>query len=96
MRVFSAFQHFHIYYYFFNKFIYILFIFGCVGSSLLLTLRCAGATLGCGAKASHCGGFCCCGAWALGMQASVVVAHGLSSCSSQALERKLSSCGVPA
>ena len=32
----------------------------------------------CGAQVSHCGGFSCCGAWALGTQASVVVAHGLS------------------
>ena len=53
----------------FNKFIY-LFIFSCVGSSLLcsgfLYLRRAGATLHCGAQASHCGGFSCCGARALG------------------------------
>ena len=49
----------------FYKFIY-LFMFGCVGSSLLcvgfLSLRRAGATLRCGARASHCGGFSCCGA----------------------------------
>ena len=32
------------------------------------------------------GGFSCCGAWALGAGASVVAAHGLSSCSSRALE----------
>ena len=32
----------------------------------------------CGAWASHCGGFSCCRAWALGMQASVVVAHRFS------------------
>ena len=49
-----------------------------------------GAALRCGAWASHCGGFSCCGARALGMQASVVVACGLSSCGSQALERRLS------
>ena len=36
-----------------------------------------------------------CGAWALGVQASVVAAHGLSSCSTQALEHAgFSSCGV--
>ena len=37
------------------------------------------ATLGlcCDVQASHCGGFSCCGAWALGMLASVVVARGL-------------------
>ena len=37
-----------------------------------------GATLPCGVRASHCGGFSCCGAWTLGTWASVVVAHGLS------------------
>ena len=52
-----------------------------------------GATLRCGAQASHFGGFSCCGAQALGMQASVAVARGLSSCGLQALERRLSSCG---
>ena len=31
-----------------------------------------------------------------GMWASVIVAHGLSSCGSQALERRLSSCGAGA
>ena len=36
-----------------------------------------GATLRCSAQASHCGGFSCCGAWALGARASVVVARGL-------------------
>ena len=65
---------------FFNKFIY-LFIFGCVGSLLLqagfLWLRRAGATLRCGVQASHCSGFSCCGARALGVRASVVVAYGL-------------------
>ena len=54
----------------------------------------AGATLCCGARASHCGGFSCCGARALGAWASVVVACGLSSCGSQAVERRLSSCGA--
>ena len=36
-----------------------------------------GATLRCGARASHCGGFSCCKARALSARASVVVAHGL-------------------
>ena len=74
----------------------ILFIFGCVGSSLLcagfLQLQRAGATLLCGVRASHCGSFSC-GAWALGPRASVVVACRLSSCGSWALECRLSSCG---
>ena len=56
----------------------------------------AGATLRCGARASHCGGFSCCGAWALGPRASVVAARGLSSCDSWALECSLSSCGARA
>ena len=87
------------FFFFINLFIY-LFIFGCIGSSLLCTgflwLPRAGATLRCGARASHCGGFSCCGARARGAQASVVVAHGLSSRGSQALERRLSSCGTRA
>ena len=37
-----------------------------------------------------------CGARALGMQASVIVARGLSSCGLQALEHRLSSCGTQA
>ena len=53
-----------------------------------------GATLRCGARASHCGGFSFWGAWALGSQASVVVARGPSSCGSRALERRLSSCAA--
>ena len=57
-------------------------------------MQLARATLHCGAWASHCGGFSCCGAWTLGARASVVVACGLSSCGSQALERRLSSCGA--
>ena len=47
-------------------------------------------------RASHCGGFSCCRAWALGAWASVIVAHGLSSCGLRALERRLSSCGARA
>ena len=70
----------YIYLWFLKNIIFIyLFIFGCVGSSLLcagfLWLRWAGATLHCGARASHWGGFSCCGARALGT--SVVVARGL-------------------
>ena len=36
----------------------------------------------------HCGGFSCCGVQSLGMQASVVVAWGLSSCNVRTLGRK--------
>ena len=64
------------------------FFLGCFGSSLLRTgflqLRRVGATLCCSARASHCGGFSCCRARALGVRASVVVAHRLSSCGARA------------
>ena len=85
----------YIYIYIFN-----LFIFGCIGPLILradsLQLWWAGATLRCGAQDSHCGGFSCWGAQALGTWASAVVARGLSSCGSQALDRRLSSCGAQA
>ena len=89
-----------IFFFLINLFIFYLFIFGCVGSSFLcegfLQLRRAGATLHCSAQASHCGGLSCCGAPAPGAWASVVVALGLSSCGSQAPERRLSSRGARA
>ena len=50
----------------------------------------------CSAQASHCSVFFCCGAWALSVRASVVVARGLSSCGSRALEHRPSSCGARA
>ena len=91
---------------FLNKFSYfiILFYFFIVFSVLglccctwaFLWLQRAGATLRCGARASHCGGFSCCREQALGTRASVVVARGLSSCGSRALECRLSSCGAQA
>ena len=52
--------------------------------------------LRCGAQASHCRGFSCCAAQALGARASVVVARGLISCGLPALECRLSSCGARA
>ena len=90
---------FYFYFYLFSFVnLFFLFLFGCVVSLLLclgfLWLRQAGATLRCSAQASHCGGFSCCGARALGTQASVVVACGLSSCGSRALEHRLISCGA--
>ena len=39
----------------------------------------------CGAQVCHYSGFYCCGAWTLGMRASVVAACGFSSCGLQAL-----------
>ena len=65
------------------------FFFGYVGSSLLhvgclqlwrpgANLHCGvRAFLHCGVRASHCGGFSCCRARALGARASVVVVCGL-------------------
>ena len=74
---------YHIFFDFFFKLFYLFILF-----LAALSLRCyvwafsswrrAGATLHCGARASHCGGSSCCRARALGAQASVVVAHGLS------------------
>ena len=88
-------------FFFLNKYIYFyLFIFGSFGSLLLrvgsLQLRRAGAALHCSAWAFHCGGFSCCRAQSLGTQASVVVAHGLSSCGLWAPESRLRSCGARA
>ena len=51
------------------------------------SLRCMGFS---------CSGFSCGGAQALGTRASVVAAHGLSSCGSRALEHRLASCGTQA
>ena len=90
--------YFKLFIYFFKVYLFYLFIaFGCIGSLLLpagfLQLWRTGTTLRCGAQASHCSGFSCCGAQTLGTRVSVVVARGLSSCGSWALERRLSSCG---
>ena len=70
------------------KLLYIFFIkiclclFNCAESSLLhksfLYSWRAGATLSCNAEASPCGGFSCCGARAVGIRASVAVAHRFS------------------
>ena len=80
----------------FIQFIYfwLHWVFVAVCGLSLVAVR--GVTLHCSAWASHCGGFSCCGAWALGAWASTAVARGLSSCGSGALERRLSSCGARA
>ena len=62
------------FFFFFNLFIYLfIFIFGCVGSSFLckgfLQLWQVGATLHCGARASHHRSLSCCGAQAPDAQA---------------------------
>ena len=77
-----------------------VFIYGCVGSLLLraglLSLAAvSGATLRCGAWASHCSGFSCCRSTdSRCTRASIAVACGLSSCGLRALESRLSSCGA--
>ena len=70
------------FFFFFNKFIY-LFL--------------AALGLRCGAGASHCSGFSCCGAQALGARASVVVARGPESAGSVVVVHGLScpaACGI--
>ena len=83
-------------YVFFKIFLFLAALGLCCCTWSFFWLQRVGATLGCGARASHCGGFSWCGARALGAWASVVVAHGLSSCGSWALERRLCSCGARA
>ena len=80
--------------------------FGAAGSSLLFGLfsSCGepGLLSSCsGARASHCSGLSYCGAWALGHVGSVGVtcrlySMGFSSCSFQALEHRINSCGARA
>ena len=72
------------------KYLYLL-IFGCAGSWLLHGL-CSSCgewmrLSSCAAQASSCGGSSCCGAQARGLT-------GFRSCSSQALEPRLNSCGA--
>ena len=85
----------------FLKNLFILFTYFCLCSVFVAThglslVTTVGATLSCGARASHCGDFSCCGAQALDTRASVVVALRLSSCDLRALEHRLSSCGTRA
>ena len=72
-----------------------LFVFDCAWSSLLCQLfsSCGeqGLLYNCNVRAPHCGGF---SVELDGMKASVVVACGLTSCSSLALEHRVSSCGT--
>ena len=65
------------FYYLLNNFIY--YFYFClpwvfVAARRLSLVATLGATLLCGARASHCGGFSCCGIQALGTRASVVSA----------------------
>ena len=88
-------------YFFFLIAIFCFCFFGCAGSSLLcvgfLYLRPTGATVCWGAWVSHCGGFSCCRAQAIGAWASVVVARGLKSAGSVVVAHRLScsaACGI--
>jgi len=73
------------------KKIFILYIFGSAGFLLLPRLfsSCSnwGLISSCGAQASRGSGVSGCGAWALGEGVLVAVAHGLSTCASQAGSR---------
>ena len=68
---------FHLFFFFFHSLFKLLWVF--VAMCAFLQLQAAGATLGCGAWASHCSGFSGCRAQALGTRASVVAAPGLQS-----------------
>ena len=64
-------------FYDFTQFLFIYLVFGCAGCSLLRGLSlvaASGATFLWGAWASHCRGFSCCNAQALGIWASVFAA----------------------
>ena len=77
--LFHAFLAFHMLVFLKNVFIYLLFlaVLGlCCCAQVFASLQRAGATPCCGAWASHCCGFSCFGAWALGVWASVVAAPG--------------------
>ena len=67
------------FFFFNNKFIYYFWLRGVFVAAHGLSLVVAsGGYSSSGAWASHCSGFSCCRARALGTRASVVVAHGLS------------------
>ena len=75
----------------FYNFIY-LFICGCAGSSLLRLFLSGGGRRLLSAhsvRTSHCGGFSCCGAWALGPVGSEVTVPGLQSIGSVVVARGL-------
>ena len=80
-----------LFFFFVNLFILFIYFWLCwvfVAARRFSLVGESGATLRCGERASHCGGFSHCGAWALGVRSSVVAAR--------ALEHRLSSCGTQA
>ena len=68
------------YYLFIYLFIYFWLHWAIVAAQVAVSGGCSS----CGAQASHCSGFSCCRAQALGARASVAVAHGLSIFDTQA------------
>ena len=76
-----------------HRFFFLIYLFILAALGLC---SCVQAFSSCSVQASHCCGFSCCRTQVLGMQTSVVVARGLSSCNLWALERELSSCGTRA
>ena len=61
--------------FFFNSWLYWAFL---AAQGLFSSCSDRGLLSGCSGRASHCGGFSCCGAGALGATASVVVVFGFS------------------
>ena len=99
--IITFFQHFKNYsqlFLFPGEFYIYLFIYGCIGSSLLHAgFSLVAASGGCSSLRHvgfSLGGFSCCGARALSTRASVVVAQRLGCCDAWALECRLSSCGA--
>ena len=66
-------------FYFFTFFFWLHWVFIAARRLSLV----AGDTLHCGVRVSHCGGFSCCGARAVGARASAVVARGHSRAQAQ-------------
>ena len=83
---------------FFNFYLFIYFWLSWVfiAARGLSLVAASGGYSSCSARASHCGGSSCFRAQTLSAWASVVVACGLSSCGSWALEHRLGSCGTRA
>ena len=71
------------FFFFFNLFLFIYLFLAALGfrccTRAFSSCSEGGATLPCGVQASHCCGFSCYGAWALGTQAPAAVARGLQS-----------------
>ena len=78
-------------------YLWLCWVFVAVHRLSLVAASGAATILRCGVQSSRCGGFCCCGAWALGAWASVVVGRGLQSAGSVVVAHGLScstACGI--